>query len=98
MLVALNDLQIKANGIMNAYITSPVKEKVWTILGPEFGNDSGKSAIIVHALYRLKSAGAVFHAHLASFMCQLGYTSCKADPDLWFKAKTRHDDSVLYYA
>jgi hypothetical protein len=31
-------------------------------------------------------------------MRQMGYTSCKADPDLWFKAKTRPDDSVLYYA
>jgi hypothetical protein len=31
-------------------------------------------------------------------MRQMGYTSCKADPDLWFKAVTRPDDSVLYYA
>jgi hypothetical protein len=98
MLAALNDLQVKAGDVLNAYITAPVKEKVWTILGPEFGNDSGKSAIIVRALYGLKSAGAAFPAHLASFMCQMGYTSCKADPDLWFKAKTRPDDSVLYYA
>jgi hypothetical protein len=52
----------------------------------------------VHALYGLKSAGAAFCAHLASFMRQMGFTSCKADPDLWFKAKTRPDDYVLYYA
>ncbi len=98
MLAALNDLQVRASDILNAYITAPVKEKVWTILGPEFGNDSGKSAIIVRALYGLKSAGAAFRAHLASFMRQIGYTSCKADHDLWFKAETRPDDSVLYYA
>lgn len=98
MLAALNDLQVKAGDVLNAYITAPVKEKVWTILGPEFGNDSGKSAIIVRALYGLKSAGAAFRAHLASFMRHMGYTSCKADPDLWFKAETRPDDSVLYYA
>jgi hypothetical protein len=58
MLAALNDLQVKAGDVLNAYITTPVIEKVWTILGPEFGNDFGKSAIIVHALYGLKSAGA----------------------------------------
>jgi hypothetical protein len=98
MLAALNDLQVKAGGILNAYITAPVKEKVWTILRPEFGNDAGKGAIIVHALYGLKSTGAVFRAHLASFMHQMGYTSCKADPDLWYKAETHPDDSVLYYA
>jgi hypothetical protein len=98
MLAALNDLQVKAGDILNAYITAPVKEKVWTILGPEFGNGSGKSAIIVRALYVLKSTGAAFRAHLASFMRQMGYTSCKADPDLWFKAETQPNDSVLYYA
>jgi len=31
-------------------------------------------------------------------MCQMGYTSCKADPDLWMKAMTRPDDNVRYYA
>jgi hypothetical protein len=56
----LNDLEVKVGDVLNAYITAPVKEKVWTILGPEFGHDSGRSAIIVRALYRLKSAGAAF--------------------------------------
>ncbi len=31
-------------------------------------------------------------------MHQMGYTSCKADPDLWLKAVTRPEDNVLYYA
>jgi hypothetical protein len=98
MLAALNDLQVKAGDVLHVYITTPVKEKVWTILEPKFGNDAGKGAIIVRALYGLKSAGAAFCAHLASFMRQTGYTSSKADPDLWFKTKTRPDNSKLYYA
>jgi hypothetical protein len=28
----------------------------------------------------------------------MGYTSCKADPDLWLKAVTRPDNNVHYYA
>ncbi len=28
----------------------------------------------------------------------MGYTSCKADPDLWLKALTRPEDNVHYYA
>ncbi len=95
---SLNDLKVKVGDVLNAYITAPVKEKVWTILGPKFGLDSGKSAVIVHALYGLKSAGAVFQAHLASFMRQMGYTSCKADPDLWLKAVTRPEVNVCCYA
>ncbi len=97
-IVSLNDLKVKVGDVLNAYITAPVKEKVWTILGHEFGHDAGRSAFIVHALYGLKSAGAAFPAHLASFMHQMGYTSCKADPDLWLKAVTRPEDNVQYYA
>jgi hypothetical protein len=52
----------------------------------------------VHVLYGLKSAGAAFCAHLASFMCHMGYTSCKADPDLRYKAETRPADNFRYYA
>ncbi len=59
-IVTLNDLKVKVGDVLNAYITAPVKEKVWTILGPEFGHDSSRSAIIVGASYGLKSAGAAF--------------------------------------
>ncbi len=31
-------------------------------------------------------------------MRQMGYTFCKADPDLWLKAVTRPEDNVRYYA
>ena len=96
LMAALNDLEVKAGDVLNAYVTAPVTEKVWTILGPEFGPDAGKNAIIVRALYGLKSSGAAFRAPLASFMRQMGYTSCKADPDLWYKAETRPDDNFRY--
>ncbi len=33
-----------------------------------------------------------------TFMCHMGYTSCKADPDLLYKAETRPDDNFRYYA
>jgi hypothetical protein len=54
MYAALNDLDVQAADIQNAYLTSPCDEKVWTILGPEF---EGKCAIIVRSLYGLKSSG-----------------------------------------
>ena len=28
----------------------------------------------------------------------MGYTSCKANPDLWYKAETRPDDNFNYYS
>jgi hypothetical protein len=61
------------------------------VLGTEFGDDAGKRALIVRALYGLKSAGAAFRNHL-------GWHSCRADRDIWMKADTRPDDGVLYWA
>jgi hypothetical protein len=46
-LAGLNNLQVKVSDIENAYITAPCTEKIWTVLGPEFGSDAGKTAIVV---------------------------------------------------
>ena len=97
-IAALNDLEVKTADIKNAYLTAPVSEKIWTILGPEFGQDSGKKAVVVRALYGLKSAGAAFRNHLADCMNFLGYQSCLADPDLWFKAETNPSNNHKYYS
>jgi hypothetical protein len=97
-LAALNDLEVKTSDVQNAFLTAPCEEKIWTILGPEFGEEQGKKALIVRALYGLKSAGASFSRHLADCMRNLGYTPCKADRDLWYKAVTRPDDGYEYYA
>ena len=96
--VALNDLKVKMENIENAYLTAPVSEKIWTVLGPEFGDDQGKQAIVVRALYRLKSGGASFWNHLVDCMHHLGWTSCIADRDVCYKAQTCPSDSHECYA
>jgi hypothetical protein len=95
---ALNDLDVKMADIENAYLTAPITEKVWTLLGPEFGDDSGKCVLIVRALYGLKSAAAAFRNHFAECMKHLGWHPCRVDRDLWMKAETRPYDGVLYWA
>ena len=95
-IAALNDLEVKAGDIMNAYVTAPITEKVWTVLGPEWGADAGKKAIVVRALYGLKSAGAAFRKHLADCMRTLGYQSCLADHDLWYKPVQKADGTEYY--
>jgi hypothetical protein len=84
-LVALNDLDVMMGNIENAYLTAPITEKVWTVLGPEFGDDTDKRALIVRALYGLKSTGAALRNHLVSCMDHLGLKPCLADRDLWMK-------------
>jgi hypothetical protein len=97
-LAALNDLDVKMADIENAYLTAPIVEKVWTVLGPELGDDAGKRALIARALYGLKSAGASFRNHLAECMKHLGWHPCRADRDLLMKAETSPDDGVSYWA
>ena len=97
-IAALNDLEVKVADILNAYVTAPVQEKIWTVLGPEFGEDQGKKAVLVRSLYGLKSSGAAFRNHLADCMRHLGYQPCLADPDLWMKPMIRPDDGAEYWA
>ena len=59
-LTTLNYFPVKVADIQNDYITTPITEKIWTVLGPEFGKDYGREAIVVRALYGLKSSGAKF--------------------------------------
>ena len=94
---ALNGLQVKAADIMNTYFTAPITENIWTVLGPEFGDDTGKKAIIFHALYGLNIYGATFCNHLIDCMRHMGYKSCMADSDLWVKPEVIPSDGFRYY-
>jgi hypothetical protein len=91
-LSALNDVNVMMGDTENSYLTAPITERVWTVLG------TGKRTLIVRALYGLKSAGAAFRNHLASCMDNLGWKPCLADLYLWMKEETPTDDSVKYWA
>ena len=58
-LSALNDLEVKTSDIQHAYLTAPCSEKVHTTLGTVFGENKGKTAVIVRALYGLHHQGQV---------------------------------------
>jgi hypothetical protein len=83
LVAALNDLQLLACDIQNAYLTANCRERIYTIAGPEFGSEAGSVMIVKKALYGLKSSGAAFRAHLAETLYDLNYKSTKADPDVW---------------
>ena len=85
-IAALNDLEVKASDVMNAFLTAPCAEKICTTLDPEFGDHVRKKTMIVRALHGLKSVVASFGNHMAHCMRLLAYEPCRAYPDLWFKA------------
>ena len=68
-----------------------------TLFGPEFEKDIRKTAVMVIALYGLKSAGTAFSSHLATCKESLRYESCNADRDLWLESEIRPEYQVQYY-
>jgi hypothetical protein len=84
--------------IENAYMMAKLTEKVWTVFGPDFGDDAGKRALSVWALYDFKLAGVVFMNHLDECMNHLYWKPFCTDHYLWMKAERHPDDGMLYWA
>jgi hypothetical protein len=95
-IAALNDLDILACDIQNAYLTADCREKVWILAGPEFGSEAGKNMLVKKALYGLKSSGAAFRAHLAETLDAMGYRPTYADPDVWMRPAVKPDGFEYY--
>jgi hypothetical protein len=83
MLAALNGLDVMACDLENAYLNAPCMEKIWFEGGLECGSDKGKVCVVVHALYGLKSTGALWCATLVQALCDIGFVSTVADPNVW---------------
>jgi len=96
LIAALNDLEIFAANIGNAYLNAPCREKIWTVAGKEFGSEEGSVMIIVRALYGLKSSGAAWHATFAQKLIEMGYRSTKADPDVWIHSAVKPNGEKYY--
>ena len=94
---ALNELDVCAADIRNAYLQAPSSCKDYVICGPEFGLENvGRVALIHWALYVGKSAGRDFRNHLRGCMWHIGFKSCPADPDVWMPP-AKHSDGREYY-
>ena len=94
---ALNYLLVCACDIQNAYLQASSSEKCYVVCGPEFGLENvGKHAIIVRALYGGKSAGADYWRHVCSSMEEMGFSSCKAGPDVWIRPALKSNGVECY--
>ncbi len=56
----------------------------------------GKIAVIVRALYSGKSVGADYWRHVRCAMEEMGFESCKADTDVWFRSATKANGTDYY--
>ena len=96
-ITALNDLNVMACDIQNAYLTADCRENIFSRAGPEFGSEAGTIFLVKKALYGLKSASAAFRALLAETMHDIGYYKpTKADPDAWLRPAVKADGFQYY--
>ncbi|KAI2489216.1 Reverse transcriptase (RNA-dependent DNA polymerase) [Fragilaria crotonensis] len=97
LIAGLNDLDVLAGDVTNAYLNAPCREKIWFEGQVETGPDAGKVLVITRALYGLKSSGAAWRADLAATLRDIGFSSTRADPDVWIKPKESHYEMILVY-
>ncbi len=84
-LAKLNNLHIWATNIGNAYLEAETQEKVYIIAGLEFSILQGHTLIIVKALYGLCTSGLRWHEQFANCLQDMGFTPCRAEPDIWMQ-------------
>jgi hypothetical protein len=102
LIAALNDLDIVACDVGNAYLNAPCREKIWFVAGPEFGSREGSVIRIVRALYGLKSSGASWRAMFNSSILDMGFEPTIADPDVYRKVHSKengfkYNEYILVY-
>jgi hypothetical protein len=98
LIAALNELEVFACDIGNAYLNAPCQEKIWFKAGIECGQSArGKVMKCVRALYGLKSSGASWRKMFKDFIeSSLGFKSSRVDPDMYYRRNARTDGSEYY--
>ena len=97
LVASLNDLDVLAGDVTNAYLNAPCRERIWFEGQIETGEDQGKVLMLTRALYGLKSSGAAWRADLAATIRELGFISTQADPDVWIRSAGLHYEMILVY-
>eukprot|EP00979_Chaetoceros_neogracilis_P009185 scaffold2090_cov151-Chaetoceros_neogracile.AAC.2 len=94
-----NGLEVWGGDVGNAYLNGRTREKVFTILGPEYGPKlAGCVAIIEKGLYGLKTSGARWSEHLADTLRSMGWTRCKALNDVWMRDCGTYYEYIAVYS
>ena len=96
-LAELNGIETWSTDIGNAYLEAETSEKVFIIAGPEFKLKEGHVLVIFKALYGLRTSGLRWHERFADCLRDMGFFSCKAEPDVWMRNKDGIYEYIAVY-
>jgi Reverse transcriptase (RNA-dependent DNA polymerase) len=87
LILIQNSLELMVGDVVNAFLTAPCAEKLWSIAGSEFQHQGkeGSKVILKRALYGLKTSSRSFHEFFGDKLRRMGFTCSRADLDLWIK-------------
>ena len=83
LIAALNDLEVTACDVGNAYLNASCRKRIWFVAGPESGSQHGTVIKVVRALYGLKLRGASWQSMFNSTILEMGFDPKVADPDVY---------------
>jgi hypothetical protein len=78
-----DSLRTLCGDIGNAFITADCLEKIYSITGPEFGEQGDSVMLFAKAIYGLRSSSRAFRATFANFLWQKGFFPTQYDRDVW---------------
>ncbi|CAJ1931864.1 unnamed protein product, partial [Cylindrotheca closterium] len=97
LLASLNGLDILSADIAGAYLNAPCAEKIYTVLGPEFGDLEGRIAVVEKALYGLKLSGFSWRSTLSKTLREeMEFEQCCGDMDVWRKPALKSNGKKYY--
>ena len=94
----LKNLEFWATDVGNAYLEAFTKEKLYVEAGPELCNHKiGHILVIKKALYGLRTSGSRWHDRLSDILRDLGFTPCRAKPDIWMWRNGERYEYIAVY-
>jgi hypothetical protein len=97
LLSELNGLDLWATDMGNAYLEARTSELLFIVASPEFGGLEGHMLIIYKALYGLYSSGLRWHERFSACLRDMGFSPCKAEPDIWMRRVDDHYENIATY-
>ena len=96
LLAALHGVEVKSCNIQNAYLSDDCLEKLYIIVGAEFGEEHGTVMIIRQALYGIRSSGKAFRSFLTNHLWDSGFRPTEGDLEVHIRTAITPDGYKYY--